>query len=692
MQLAAEAWNTIVKDEESLVCSDSLKSVVSSLRPMIDIVVPGAEQSSGEFGAQATSFLDSQDDADAVVLSVGTLHDAEGHAPDPAPASTRASLASASRKRSLESTPEATKARTSKRVMRSSRASTPRLRHDNSQIQFEPVASSSPAVEESQHLTERQKEIRKRQKQNAAMYPGIQSSSPTKAAGTSVGQAKAETTSNDGQQEATPERGPSYGELISSTPTPRRGQVILMDGDNDPPSSPPEPRPYPLLSEIRSRSRNSSLENWDFSSPPGSPVTSRQQVTEDIEPSHVALTDDSTQARVASQSDGRKTRSSKKHSPSPDVVPSSLPETPSRRVSNRTSRQARSGVPKTPQRNHRPISTTAETTPKSAEEEFVDARSSPERSSPALPEIPTEDPPAKDDTSFALSEGDESQFMKFFVELESRKCNLPMDKFSSPRQPASEEVMECITVHTDTSSPAKEVVDMSDPEDPAQDLIPSTPAESVEDDSKGSQAGKKKKRKRGAAKSSDERRKKRRSLDPDVDWSQATEYSSSSMPASQEANSKPASAVKTRRSARKQQQKHQVTVLESQEAEASPAESKEERDTDEEVMSQLMTESQEASQTRGAPMGHDAEALSTIEDSMDIGSTNERAQERGAESVEEKETAVNGVDSILEKLRGGLDGLRNASLSRAEVYQIEDMLMDMKRELFEAERRGRRSV
>ena len=691
MNLAADTWNTIVRDEESLECSEGLKSVVSSLRSRVDIFMPGAEQSSGEFGAQATSFLDSQDDADPVVLSVGTSHDAEVHAPTPALRSARSSQASASRKRPLESTPEPTKVRSSKRVTRSGRTSTPRLRHDNSQIQFEPVASSSPAVEDSQHPTERQKEIRERQKENAVMYPGMQSSSPNKAADALTGEAKPVTTNNDRQQEATPERAPSYGELISSTPTPRRGQVILLDGDNDPPSSPPEPRPYPLLSEIRSRSRNSSLENWNFSSPPGSPVTSRQQVVEDIEPPHVALTEDSTQARASSQTKGRKTRSSKKHSPSPDIIPSSLPETPSRRVSARASRQARSNIPATPQRNQLPLPTTAEATPKSGEEEFVDARSTPERSSPALPEIPAEDVTSKDETSFALSEGDESQFMKFFVELESRKCDLPIDKFSSPtRQPTDGAVMECITVDTDTSSPAKEAVDILDQEGLTRDVILSTPAEPVEDNAKGAQAGKKKKRKRGAAKSNDARRKKRRSLDPDVDKSQTTEDGSSPVSASQESDHpKPAFIVKTRRSAIKEQQK-QVAV-EGQDVELSEIESKEERDTDEELISQLMTESQGASQTRAAPADDHVEAQSTIEDSMDIGSTNEKA---GGETktLQQKEGAFNSADSILERLRGGLDGLRNASLSRADVYQIEDMLMDMKRELFEAERRGRQSV
>jgi hypothetical protein len=49
----------------------------------------------------------------------------------------------------------------------------------------------------------------------------------------------------------------------------------------------------------------------------------------------------------------------------------------------------------------------------------------------------------------------------------------------------------------------------------------------------------------------------------------------------------------------------------------------------------------------------------------------------------------NQLQKILGLFRGGLDELRSAQLSRQEVYQIEDMFMDLRRELYEAERRGR---
>lgn len=52
-------------------------------------------------------------------------------------------------------------------------------------------------------------------------------------------------------------------------------------------------------------------------------------------------------------------------------------------------------------------------------------------------------------------------------------------------------------------------------------------------------------------------------------------------------------------------------------------------------------------------------------------------------------TETSQAQKIMNLFRSGLDELRLARLSREEVYQIEDMFMDMRRELYEAERRGR---
>src|SRR5206468_2894482 len=58
------------------------------------------------------------------------------------------------------------------------RTTTPRLRHDDSQVHFAAIGPSSAMGSplESQVLTERQKEVRERQRENATLFPEIQSS------------------------------------------------------------------------------------------------------------------------------------------------------------------------------------------------------------------------------------------------------------------------------------------------------------------------------------------------------------------------------------------------------------------------------------------------------------------------------------------------------------------------------------
>jgi FKBP-type peptidyl-prolyl cis-trans isomerase len=138
-----------------------------------------------------------------------------------------------------------------------------------------------------------------------------------------------------------------------------------------------------------------------------------------------------------------------------------------------------------------------------------------------------------------------------------------------------------------------------------------------------------------------------------------------------------------------------------------PADVRDGGDTDEELMSQLVTESIAASQSQ-EPEPKILDAV--VEDSMEVMSVDEATQTEEPEaedhesSMEEAQDAVAEAEqgekeeedsaevkssSIMETLRGGLKQLQGAALSRDEVYRLEDMLMDMKRELFEAERRGR---
>jgi hypothetical protein len=80
-------------------------------------------------------------------------------------------------KQHLAQTASARKETPEKMVMPRLPVSLPRLRHDDSQIDFAPVESSSPISEDvSQLLTDRQREVRARQQDDARMYPQMSSS------------------------------------------------------------------------------------------------------------------------------------------------------------------------------------------------------------------------------------------------------------------------------------------------------------------------------------------------------------------------------------------------------------------------------------------------------------------------------------------------------------------------------------
>ncbi|KAM6538466.1 hypothetical protein FALCPG4_000337 [Fusarium falciforme] len=721
----AETWNALVKDEENLDCSDSLKSIIASLRPMVDVSFPGMEESSGEFGAQAQSFVDSQEDLSFVALSSAK---SSGHGVDqavsPAPSITKMSLRGASaRKRRRDATPEVIQMKPAKRT------NTPRLRHDNSQIQFAPIVSSL-LVEESQHLTERQKEVRQRQQENAALYPSIRSSPRTRSRAAVEEQEKESDTKKTRNLESTPERPASYEDFITSTPTPRRGQALQLEGFNDPPSSPPDPRRNPLLSEIQTRSKaKSSLDSWQFSSPPGSPSNSQQPAESQPEPPAPSST-----KKSGKSSRSRRRRKSRASSlANEEVIPSSVPVEEDvtdlsilpdagdladvEEQKEETGESPTEEHPTTPPQAMSPVAQVQET-PKSGDDEFVDARSSPEEAS-------NEQPPAalvevvssqNQDSSFALSEGDESSLMRFVVELESRRCNLPFDKVNSasasPEKMRMAPATECIEVQGD-SSPEKQSTTKRPLSPP---VIPSTPIGAGSENSESqshskSQGGSKRKRKRSAK--IETLRKRRRSADP-----RGSDQGEESQQTSQDTGS-PMPTPSVRRSSRRnagqkgkklQGKDTQVSSTEESptpQAKSPPAKSNDATgvrdggDTDEELMSQLVTESFAASQSQQEAEPEVPSAV--IEDSMEVVSAEDESlpevadetakaeSEEVPEEPEDPEASEAGKsNTIMDILRGGLDQLRGAALSREDVYQLEDMLMDMKRELFEAERRGRR--
>jgi hypothetical protein len=708
-----------VKDEESLDCSESLKSIIASLRPTVDVLYPGLEEPSGDFGAQVQSFVDSQDDLSFVALS-----SAKSTGPDvakaisPAPSMTPISMRGPiTRKRRRDATPEsAVKTRSAKRT------TTPRLRHDNSQIQFAPIVSS-PLAGESQHLTERQMEVRQRQEENAGLYSDIRSSPrPGSRAATEEGP-KDSAAQKPGNLETTPERKASYEEFITSTPTPRRGLALHLEGINDPPSSPPEPRRNPLLSEIQTRSKaRDSMESWQFSSPPGSPSIDLQATKTQPE-AETPTKSNSSAKNKRSKRRGRKSRSSwKRDNASSSPVDQDLTEEVSVLSDTHLTQNmedAEEDKAVTPTRNQAGDPQQLRGTPKSGEDEFVDAQTSPidVPDNAALTVAQKQAPNQNLESSFALSEGDESSFMRFVVELESRPQH-DREQFKSvsvsPENKKRGSPPACIEVQGDTSSEEEQVITKQP--SPAE-VIPSTPVDVASEISElptTNPRGSERKRKRSTH-SVETRSKRRRSTKLS-----GQEQVGNSQPTSQEPNS----PIPTVRRSSRRNAGLKDKELRNQKTEASPTkkskrssvsqapqtrsthtDTRDGGDTDEELMSQLVTESIAASQSQELDVKiPDA----VVEDSMEVleveeaAPTEELAAENREGSVEETQDAVAAQgetkeevssevkpDLIMETLRGGLKQLQGAALSRDEVYRLEDMLMDMKRELFEAERRGR---
>ncbi|KAL7796852.1 Rap1-interacting factor 1 N terminal domain-containing protein [Trichoderma ceciliae] len=659
---AVELWNVLAKDEEKLDCSDSLKLIASNVGSRKQQLMGSEElgKIGGAFGAQASSFNRPPDETSLLVLSSNSSRLAEAASNSKAP--TRRSA----RKRRMEATPETSRTKLTKRT------DTPRLRHDNSQVQFALVASSSPMpTDDSQHLTERQKEVRERQRENESIYSDMRTSSPPPKEGSPKPvETSASTDSQAG--ETTPRRATSYdNNLISSTPTPRRGQLLHMD-DNDPPSSPPIPRPYPLLSEIKSRSRvSSSLDSWEFSSPPGSPVPCDQEAIPEIQ-----LPGEKPAGKMNMKTE---TRAENFGTGSRDIIPSSFREGESSSSDltelsdgNASSSPEPPQFPETPTKK-RLVRDAAgvKDSPRSGDDEFVDARSSPEKR--PLPQA--------NDTSFALSEGDESRMMKLADELES-----------GGRAGVQEDTK------AETSSDERSSVLSEEPQPPTPPrtrraakrapsaIIPSTPARSLGDSEGG---GSKKKRKRSGSRQSDSRSKKQRSGNAEAVKEIETPVESEKESAS--------TGMETRGSARRQRQQRQQEEKAEVSQKRSSKRSKKRRggDTDDEVMSQLVKEFHAAAESQEANGDAEDEVPCTNNEphhspghiEVDVAVADEAESEPRREDEKKADTLT-----IMETLQTSLEQLRQVALPRDEVYKMEDMLMDLKRELFEAERRGRESA
>lgn len=688
---AAEAWNQLAKDEDTFECSDSLRSVVSSLQSKLDLVLPSTNQA--EFGAQANA---GQSNTSFVALSSASTHqDAPG------------SAAKASKSKGPSRSSSRRRTATTKTESSPKAASTPkRLRHENSQLRFAHIASSSPVDDESQHLTERQREVRSRQRGTAAQYSEMVNSSPSK---TQRDQMDIDTPRNTRSAlKSTPKRGSAFTNAITSTPTPRRGQ-FLMNLDDDPPSSPPLPRPDPLQSEIQQRSRgNSVMEQWQFSSPPGTPVvgetlTTRAGKSQKAQKQKTELVSLSSQSQAEESSQGRRQTRSRRHTiganVEEEVIPSSLEIAEEVEIAVDT--------PATLTRSQRRQKQAASSPIKSSNEPAAP---------PPVVTRQDSDVSRKRAKSTSQVDDNDSELPQLMVETPE-----PRGRRASRRRQTLDS---SATETKETQLPAESEV----PAPQLQSVIPPTLSE--EPAMAASPAGKRK-RKRVSRQAS--RSRKRRSVgeglvsqtepdsegdeDDDEESSQplatvpeaapestpeaarqsAPEPAAEPVPENTTAvavvddgnkeNNAPGSAKQSTRDSASPEKKTSKRMrtrsrgrksLEPREARSQPTKEKDEADTDEEIFSQLTNESQAASQ-----------ALELADPTDVVMEDIKTPQELTPRAAPATAPPADKPVSILGALEQGLAQLRGATLSRDEVYKMEDMLMDMKRELYAAEQRGR---
>ena len=245
-------WNTTFgQSNQDIVYPERLQVTLLQLRTATDILLPSlpasllSDPSINE--RQPLDFEETQFDFGSTIDMSGLSSPTKQHLP-PSPLRNVLRSSPSGRKtlkRSSENTPE--RQRKSRK-----RDTTPRLRHDDSQIQFQPI-ESSPIVDkvvDSQMLTDRQKEVRERQLADG-MFQNI-GSSPSRKRRDSAADSDQELPIHRSSSQSsllrvrTREETPvlvtpsdDIEEFITSSPTPTRS-IKSGAEDDEPGSSPPQ--------------------------------------------------------------------------------------------------------------------------------------------------------------------------------------------------------------------------------------------------------------------------------------------------------------------------------------------------------------------------------------------------------------------------------------------------------------------
>ncbi|RWA13179.1 hypothetical protein EKO27_g1922 [Xylaria grammica] len=713
-------WNRGFDNASEIHYPATLKDVLLSLRPYVDIALPGLDYSTRDANHLVPPFVDSQDDWDITTSSTRDVQviSSTPNLPSPSerletPKSKQISQ-STHKSEGLQSRSRSRSARSTRSTRSSARSRASKLRHDDSQIQFATIEESSPSnrTVESQVLTDRQKEVRERQLENAALFPSIRSSSEKDnkksshlASPSQVGVIQPLVVDRSATPKAT--RSYDYGSL---TPTPRRGQHSMIDEDHemtdDLPSSPPEPRRN-LLPEMKSHSRDTRmLDDIPISSSPiaGSPASKIPPKPQGEQPEPQKNIIDITADSALDQHIGLRARHA--------MVT----------TSHEDSKQDESVRGPMIQRSDTPANinpSRAQETPKPDGEVFVDALTSPADQEFARGGTATtrgiliqETAYEFKDRSFEMSDGEERSMARLIIELDSRKCEpLPDYSASSPEKGYNDEnTLECITVHTG-SEPGQERLGKSQSGQPASHII-STPTRS--DDSQSSSEERLSKRKRASDRKQNTSGKRRKHIQADREDADTPMTSQVPQANHQQlslvSDTEPIGASGTIEKGEPGKETPFAYAQGSPDLSCNPdhQSSVEPLDLEEDEMDsdtaavnlQLITEASQQSEVDGHTHSIDddaPESLISSEDEVRV-RCDERMENDGLESTlpdnMENSTSLqvgqSVVDRITGSLRDGLEGLRRATLSREDVYRIEDMFMDIKKELYEAERRSRR--
>ncbi|KAI1138050.1 hypothetical protein F5Y05DRAFT_49211 [Hypoxylon sp. FL0543] len=699
-------WNCAFERVEEIQYPEKLKEVLITIHSYVDIVLPGLDLSSYGSTGQEPSFIESQDDFEAPNSSMETTR--RHRTPPVERPPSRRSTTPGSIQLSLftKQQPKATPNVSRPRSARNS--TTPRPRHNDSQIEFAPIASSSPGQNsmESQPLTDRQKEVRERQRENAAMYPQIRvSTEKRKSSGSASKRSNQKMLPYQGRA-ATPQ--PSHGleDYVSSTPTPRRGQAPVVDDDHemtDVPSSPPEPRRN-LLAEMMPRSRsNSVFQDFPISSSPisGSPAPKRQTTSAN-----------DTLAELGDRANVRDDVLEAIHDESDEVVEPDQMDTNMEDVDvNRAKAIEESATPRKTRSSGRKL----KSSPRSDREVFVDAPTSPViqtprnlRSHDTTKGQRAQPPSGHKDRSFELSDDEEQSLARLVIELDSRKCApLPRPDTKSPEKPqeTNESAVDCITVSTNSRR-----LRSQSRLDESNQSLPVTSSPSPENGTPHSSSKKsKKKRKRHAEKNQEsggshkKRKHGKHKGEEDAEAIPNTQVSENSATDATDTVTAMEEYMEldTDMSFSEVQEPTAATAVQEDSSPMSFDDSFLERESDTEAVNlQIITEASQLSEVEATrpdllqpdrlPVNTEAEMINQEEEGQKGMEKAEGIIPEQSRQAEEAVVEKSAAEKIMDALKGGLEGLRTAKLTRAEVNKIEDVFFDIKKELYQAESRSRR--